>query len=196
MSGLAFENAEPAGQIPSDPRANATRGHGNVHGNGHGNGHDHAEPERATQALSEPAPGMPYSPADSGTSDVAIADWDTLFSAVEARLTSTVDELIAALPATSASTCANQVRISVLECVAALHQLHSTVAHELARRQCIEIDLADAHRALAQARIELAGPAHRREPSHMAAPGGQVGQVAQAAQAAQAVQAAPAPLTQ
>ena len=185
MSGLAFENAEPVGRFPSDARANATRGHGN----GHGSGHDHAEPERATQALSEPDPGMPYSPADSGASDVAIGDWDTLFSAVEARLTATVGELIAALPATSASTCANQVRVSVLECVAALHQLHATMAHELARRQRIELDLADARGALAQARIELAGPAHRREASHTAAPGGHDGQVGQSAQAAQAAQA-------
>ena len=185
MSGLAFENAEPVGQTASDPRADATRGHGN----GHGNGHDRGQPDRATQALSEPDPGMPYSPADSGASDVAIADWDTLFSAVEARLTATVDELIAALPATSASTCANQVRISVLECVAALHQLHSTMAHELARRQRIGIDLAHAQGALAQARIELAGPAHRREASHTAAPGGHDGQVGQPAQAAQAAQA-------
>lgn len=186
MSGLAFENAKPVGQTPSDPRGNATRGHG--HGNGNGNGHGHGEPDRATQALSELDPGPRYSPADCGSSDVAIGDWDTLFSAVEARLTATVDELIAALPATSASTCANQVRVSVLECVAALHQLHSTVAHELARRQRIELDLADARGALAQARIELAGPAHRREASPTAAPGGHDGQVGQSAQAARAPQ--------
>ena len=105
----------------------------------------------------DPAPAGSFCGADSGSSDVAISDWDELFSAVEARLTATVGELFAVLPETSASVSANRIRISVLECVAALHQLHSTVTHELARRQRTVLELTETRTALAQARAEISG---------------------------------------
>ncbi len=149
MNGLAFDDAHPAGDWPPERRGSYTRQAGR------------AQAEADTSAVAsvtfDPAPAGSFCGADSGSSDVAISDWDALFSAVEARLTSTVGELLAALPETSASLSAIRIRTSVLECVAALHQLHSTVTHELARRQRLVVELTDTQAALAEARAEIAG---------------------------------------
>ena len=143
MSGLAFEKARSIGQNPSDRRGHPAQGDG------------HDEPGRSTPALLQRQPGMPSCPASDGSADVAIGDWDALFSAVEARLTSTVGELLGVLPETSASMSANRIRTSVLECVAALHQLHSTVTHELTHRQRLVFELTDTQTALLEARAEI-----------------------------------------
>lgn len=149
MNGLAFDGAHPAGGWPPERRGSFTRQAGR------------AQAEADTSAVAsvtfDPAPAGSFCGADSGSSDVAISDWDELFSAVEARLTATVGELFAVLPETSASVSANRIRISVLECVAALHQLHSTVTHELARRQRTVLELTETRTALAQARAEISG---------------------------------------
>ena len=153
MNGLALDGAHPAGHWPTERRGNFSRDPGRAD----------TEAEADTSAVAPapfgPAPAVSIGAAGGGSSDVAISDWDELFSAVEARLTATVGELFAVLPGTSASVCANRIRISVLECVAALHQLHSTVTHELARRQRLEAELADTQTALAEARAEIA-PLH------------------------------------
>ena len=93
--------------------------------------------------------------AGGGSSDVSVSEWDEFFSAVEARRTSTVGELLAVLPETSASMATNRIRTSVLECVTALHQLHSTVTHEPARRQRLVRELIDTRTARADARSEI-----------------------------------------
>lgn len=59
------------------------------------------------------------------------------------------------LPETGASMATNRIRTSVLECVTALHQLHSTVTHELARRQRLVLELIDTRTALAEARAAI-----------------------------------------
>ena len=149
MNGLAFEGAHPAGHRPTERRGSFSRDH------------DRTESEVDTSALvSAPSghvPAVLFWAAGGGSEDVAISDWDELFSAVEARLTSTVGALLAVLPETSASMSANRIRTSVLECVAALHQLHSTVTHELSRRERLVLELADSRTALAEARAEIAG---------------------------------------
>lgn len=62
--------------------------------------------------------------------DVSIDDWDSLLNAVKARLRLTVGE-----PLTQhLNGAAAPVQASVLECVEALDQLHTTLAHALARR--------------------------------------------------------------
>ena len=93
--------------------------------------------------------------AGGGSSDVSISEWDELFSAVEARRTSTIGELLAVLPETSGSMAKNRIRTSVLECVTAQHRLHSTVTHESARRQRLVRELIDTRTARADARSEI-----------------------------------------
>jgi hypothetical protein len=71
------------------------------------------------------------------SSGVAIEDWDILLSAVKARLTLTVGEE----PGLRVHDDAGRVRASVLECVAALDQLHTTMTHELDRRRQLESEV-------------------------------------------------------
>jgi diguanylate cyclase (GGDEF)-like protein len=57
----------------------------------------------------------------------------------------------------------------VLECVAALDQLHATLSHELERRTRMTQELAQAHVTLADARLQLAGTrAEERQARYMA----------------------------
>lgn len=67
--------------------------------------------------------------------DVAIGDWDELFRAVKARLRSTAGELSAAATEPAVHDAARWAQASMLECVAALDQLHLTLTHELDRRR-------------------------------------------------------------
>ncbi len=97
--------------------------------------------------------GAPSGPPET----VPIEDWVDLVGAIEVRLSDSVsdqapDEHLLDLPAG-----AERVRASVLECVAALSQLHATLQAELARRYSLELQVFDAQTALAQARSELAG---------------------------------------
>jgi diguanylate cyclase len=102
-------------------------------------------------------------------SDVAIGDWDDLLSAVKARLRLTVGALPASTPEPQAHDAAARTQASVLECVAALDQLHTTLTHELGRRQQLELEVFDAQTALAQARAELVGTqAGERRARHLA----------------------------
>ncbi len=94
--------------------------------------------------------------------DVAIADWDDLFRAVEDRL-----RMIAAEP--PATGVGSPVQAGVLDCVTALEQLRTTLAHEIGRTHRLELDVFDAQTALAQARAELAGTqAGERRARHLA----------------------------
>ncbi len=95
-------------------------------------------------------------------SDMDSDDWDDLLNAVKTRLRQTVGEQSAAMPPPSVRDAAGQVQSSVLECVLALDQLHTTLAHELGRRRQLERKVLDAQIALAQARAELAGTRARR----------------------------------
>ena len=85
-------------------------------------------------------------------SDVAIEDWDILLGAVKARLKLTVGELLAAVPRPWAPDEAGRVQASVLECVAALDQLHTTLTHELDRRRQLESEVRDAQAGERRAR--------------------------------------------
>ncbi len=90
--------------------------------------------------------------------DVAIGDLDDLLNAVRAKLRLTVADRLAQIPELLALDAAFAVQTSVLECVAALDQLHLTLSHELARRHELEIEVAEANAALAQARAALGPP--------------------------------------
>lgn len=90
-------------------------------------------------------------------SDIAIEDCDILFNAVKARLSLTVGERLVTTPELQRLAISSQVQTSVLECMAALDQLHMTLMNELGRRQHLELEVFDAKAALAQARAELVG---------------------------------------
>jgi diguanylate cyclase len=101
--------------------------------------------------------------------DVAVADLDDLLSAVKAKLRLTVADKLAQIPELRAVDAAATVQTSVLECVAALDQLHLTLSHELARRQQLELEVFETQTALAQARAQLAGTqAGERRARHLA----------------------------
>ena len=68
-------------------------------------------------------------------SNVAIGDWDDLLAAVKARLRLIVGEVRVATVEPPLRDTVAWVQDSVLECVAALDQLHSTLANELERRR-------------------------------------------------------------
>ena len=59
-------------------------------------------------------------------SQISIEDWDKLFQAVELRLCATV---------ASADLLDDKIRVTVLECVEALNQLHSALTHERQQRR-------------------------------------------------------------
>jgi diguanylate cyclase (GGDEF)-like protein len=111
------------------------------------------EPERLSHGLALPAhalpPGLP--------ADMADCDWDDLFHAVKARLRLTVDPGFDRARDSAPQALADRVRVGVLECVAALDQLHLTLNREAARREWLEREVADAQSALARACAELVG---------------------------------------
>ncbi len=86
--------------------------------------------------------------------DVAVADWDLLFSAVKQRLRQTVgpSRQFEQLPLDAPS----QVRAQVLQCVSALDQLHVTMVNHIDRCHQAEVALSDSLLALAEVRAELA----------------------------------------
>ena len=108
-----------------------------------------------------PLPGLP--------TDIAIGDWDALFSAIKMKLRLTVGERFAATPKPQRHDAADRVQASVLECVAALDHLQTTLTHELCRRQQLEREIVDAQTALARVRVELVGTqAGERRARHLA----------------------------
>ena len=88
------------------------------------------------------------------SSDIVLGDLDALFCAVTARLRRIADGSTdaGAAPAIDAN---DRMRSSVLECVAALDQLHAMLAHEVERRQRLEQIVTNAQAALARAPLEL-----------------------------------------
>ena len=103
------------------------------------------------------------------STDVGIGDWNDLLCAVKVRLT----QIVRHPPGVSHDSLlldqANWVQAGVLDCVAALDQLHSTLTHELARCREVEREAFEARIALAQAREELFGTqAGERRARHLA----------------------------
>ena len=88
--------------------------------------------------------------------DVASCDWDALFTAVKERLRGVSDGPASVATQPDAAKLQHVQRV-VAECIAALDQLHDTMANELGRRQLLELDVSDANTALAQTRAELVG---------------------------------------
>lgn len=66
--------------------------------------------------------------------NISVEDWDILFRAVEERLRRMVDERNAATAHPGMHDMRGSARETVLECVAALEQLHAALTHE--RERC------------------------------------------------------------
>ena len=93
--------------------------------------------------------------------DVAASDWDVLFNAVKDRLRLIVGERLPLALEPRADL--QRARIGVLECAAALDQLHTMLRQELALRDQLEVDVREARAALEQARTELLGTQAREQ---------------------------------
>ncbi len=106
----------------------------------------------------------PVGAAASAPDGVAVAqpqmvlnDWHALLDAVKDRLRLSVHAPLRDKNLSQQDSRIETTRINVLECVAALDQLHAAVRQELGRRQRLELEIFDLQAALAQARTELAG---------------------------------------
>lgn len=85
--------------------------------------------------------------------DVSMTDWDVLFDAVKERL-----RLVAQLKAAGDPAAQLLAQGDVLECVAALDQLHITLRHEFGRSQRLERELRAAHASAAASRVAARVP--------------------------------------
>ena len=92
------------------------------------------------------APESARERSDMAISGIQICDWDDLLNAVKDRLRSSA-EATASWPQD-----AGRFRNVVLECVAALDQLHASGTYALARSQRLEIEMFDAQCSLDQLR--------------------------------------------
>lgn len=120
-------------------------------------------------ALRPPANRPSNAPSVSGLKNIPIQDWSDLLSAVKARLRLTVGDRSPAMTSSQAWDAARRIQASVLECVAALDQLHATVCHEVGLRRKLELEVFDAQTALAQALAELVGAqATEKQARHLA----------------------------
>jgi hypothetical protein len=73
-------------------------------------------------------------PLASRTCDLSTGEWDELFNAVKSRLLLTVGERLTLTAGANGPGSAGWARVSVLECVDALEQLHALLRLERARR--------------------------------------------------------------
>jgi hypothetical protein len=64
------------------------------------------------------------------SSEIRIEDWDSLFDAVEERLRDTVEQSDSIATPAAAQSSASRVKAVVLDCVAALGQLHNALRQE------------------------------------------------------------------
>ena len=132
---------------------------------------DRAPPRPLLPAAAQ-SEGPAFAPARTAadapvSTDVALADWSVLMSAVKGRLERLADEpppaarpaaaSLTSLTSLTALTSPTPLGDGLRQCVAALDQLQSTLVHELARRPRLELEVFDLQTGLSQARAELAG---------------------------------------
>ena len=82
-------------------------------------------------------PGLPVLPC---LSSIAADDWDELFHAVQARLLDCVGKRLSKTPELPLQDPAALVEAVVLECVAALDQLHTALKRERVQRRELVVD--------------------------------------------------------
>jgi diguanylate cyclase (GGDEF)-like protein len=86
-----------------------------------------------------------------------LEDWLDLLGGIESHLRQSVAAQPDGSHALELPAGSDRVRASVLECVAALRQLHATLRAELEYRHSLELQVFDSQTRLAQMRSELAG---------------------------------------
>lgn len=86
--------------------------------------------------------------------DISVEEWDILFCAVEERLRRMVDEHHTAATHPRLYGSRGSVQETVLECVAALDQLHAALAHERERYHRSEPDVLEVQAAWCQTHVE------------------------------------------
>ena len=91
----------------------------------------------------------------SEASDLAFGDIDTLFHAVRERIALTTGDAFASQCVTNGDDPAVLIRATVLECVAALDQLHATMIYEVGRRRLLERTVDDLRNMLAIVQADL-----------------------------------------
>lgn len=87
--------------------------------------------------------------------NISIEDWDILFRAVEERLRRMVDERHTVTSHPRMNDLRGSVQETVLECIAALDQLHAALTHERELYYQLEPDVRDIQAARGQSRVEL-----------------------------------------
>lgn len=102
--------------------------------------------------------------------DVALGDWNVLLSAVRERLRGIAAEHAPSPSGRQVQGPAAHFPAAVLDCAAALDQLHTTLMHEIGRRRRLELDFFDARMALQRVRHELASTrVDEQQARHLAA---------------------------
>jgi diguanylate cyclase len=119
-------------------------------------------------ALLRAATRHAHTPPPSAPGDVAMADWHDLLNAVKSRLLMTAHEDFSESRSLRPAFALEQVQSEMIDCVAALNQLHSTLSHELERHRNLKHDIAAAQAALAHKHSELVGTqAQERRARHL-----------------------------
>jgi hypothetical protein len=90
-------------------------------------------------------PGTPAT----ACADIAVEDWDVLFGAIKARLRHLALDTPGSVLHLHARNTSTRLQGSILECVSALDQLHTTLRHELSRRHLEDVTGQDAGNGLA-----------------------------------------------
>ncbi len=103
-----------------------------------------------------------------GSDDVAMDDWDDLLNAVKARMLTTARDVPYDSSNRQRQLFIEQVQTDVLDCVAALEHLHSSLTNELAKHKYLKLEIAAAQAALARQHVELIGTrAQERRARHL-----------------------------
>lgn len=120
-------------------------------------------------ALLRAAPNGVHTPPPSAPGDVSMVDWHDLLNAVKTRLLMTAQEDFSESRNLRPAVVLDHVQTEMIDCVAALNQLHSTLTHELERHRNLKHDIEAAQAALVRKHSELVGTqALERRARHLA----------------------------
>ncbi len=134
-------------------------------------GASHGTRPRAETVMYDGKSGAPPSlaPLPVVAGDIPVTDWDLLLNAIKARLLSAAGNALADLPEPMRRQSIHQIQAGMVDCVAALDQLHQSLSKELAKRQHLKQEVSLAQAALARKHIELQGTrAQERRAHHLA----------------------------
>ena len=109
-----------------------------------------------------------HAPPPCAPGDVSMADWHDLLNAVKARLLLTASEDFVESRGQRLERTLEMVQTEMIDCVAALDQLHTTLSNELERHKNLQHGIEAAQAALARKHSELTGTqAQERRSRHL-----------------------------